>query len=104
MAPYLIITLLLFLVLLLYFRIAEKYSITDTPNQRSSHVHPTIRGGGIVFPMAAFLWYAFFGFQNTWQIAGLLLVAAISFLDDIRPQSFKIRLSVQLAAVIILLA
>ena len=46
---YLMILVLLFLVELLYFRIADKCNIIDKPNERSSHTRITLRGGGIIF-------------------------------------------------------
>jgi UDP-N-acetylmuramyl pentapeptide phosphotransferase/UDP-N-acetylglucosamine-1-phosphate transferase len=54
---YPIIFLLLLAGILLYFRIAGKYNIVDRPNERSSHDYLTIRGGGIVFWLAAFLYF-----------------------------------------------
>jgi UDP-N-acetylmuramyl pentapeptide phosphotransferase/UDP-N-acetylglucosamine-1-phosphate transferase len=53
---YPIIFILLFAGILLYFRIADKYNIIDRPNERSSHDYITIRGGGIVFWLAALLY------------------------------------------------
>lgn len=46
---YLLSTLFLFIVMLVYFKIADRYNIIDHPNERSSHTQITIRGGGIVF-------------------------------------------------------
>ena len=46
----------------LYFRIAIQAGIVDKPNQRSSHIFPTIRGGGIVFILALLFW-SFFNFK-----------------------------------------
>ena len=46
---------LLFLLIgieLVYFKIADKYNIIDKPNSRSSHSTITLRGGGIIFPIA----------------------------------------------------
>jgi UDP-N-acetylmuramyl pentapeptide phosphotransferase/UDP-N-acetylglucosamine-1-phosphate transferase len=39
-----------------YFKLADKYNIIDKPNERSSHDYITIRGGGIVFWLAAFIY------------------------------------------------
>ncbi|RDC66029.1 hypothetical protein AHMF7616_04660 [Adhaeribacter pallidiroseus] len=41
---YAFITLLLFILLLGYFRIADRFNIIDKPNNRSSHTAITIRG------------------------------------------------------------
>ena len=53
---YLSIFVLLLVAELLYFRIAEKYRIIDKPNERSSHTRVTLRGGGIIYWVAALLY------------------------------------------------
>ncbi len=55
---YLVIFILLFLAELIYFKIADKYNIIDKPNHRSAHTQITLRGGGIIFPIA-FILFAF---------------------------------------------
>jgi len=79
--------LILFIALeLIYFKIADKYNIIDKPNSRSSHTIVTIRGGGILFPVAISTAY-FLGYIS-WQIAiAVVIVAIISFIDDIKPLS-----------------
>lgn len=104
MITYLIIALLLILTILVYFRIADRFSIIDKPNERSSHSYITIRGGGVIFPVAALLWFAFYGFLGVWAIAGLILVAVISFIDDLKPLPGSVRMPVQVVAVILLMA
>lgn len=88
--------------LLLYFRLAVKYNIIDIPNHRSSHKHFTIRGGGIVFPIALLLQALLNGFDYPLFITGLFLISLVSFYDDLRPLSNKIRLLVHLIAVSLL--
>jgi UDP-GlcNAc:undecaprenyl-phosphate/decaprenyl-phosphate GlcNAc-1-phosphate transferase len=90
---------MLIVAILVYFRIADRYNIIDKPNERSSHSNITIRGGGIIFPLAALLWFVFFGFGEIWAISGLLMIAVISFLDDLKPQSGRVRMAVQFVAV-----
>lgn len=102
MLNYILISLLLIAAILAYFRIADRFNIIDKPNERSSHSYITIRGGGIVFPVAALLWFAFYGFQQPWAIAALLLIAAISFIDDLRPLSGKMRMLVHIVSVSLL--
>ncbi|MBE0639804.1 MAG: UDP-GlcNAc--UDP-phosphate GlcNAc-1-phosphate transferase [Bacteroidales bacterium] len=104
MITYLIIALLLILTILVYFRIADRFSIIDKPNERSSHSYITIRGGGVIFPVAALLWFTFYGFHQVWAIAGLILVAIISFTDDLNPLPGSVRMPVQFVAVILLMA
>ena len=54
---YFIIILLLFALLIFYFKVADKYNIIDKPNHRSSHTQITLRGGGIIFPIAFVLYF-----------------------------------------------
>jgi UDP-GlcNAc:undecaprenyl-phosphate GlcNAc-1-phosphate transferase len=96
------IAVVLFFIELLYFKIADHYNIIDHPNERSSHSVVTIRGGGIIFCLAAILFYFIFGFEYSFFIIGLVLIAAISFLDDILTLNSKIRLSIHLLAVLLL--
>jgi UDP-GlcNAc:undecaprenyl-phosphate GlcNAc-1-phosphate transferase len=89
---------ILFITELAYFKIADHYNIIDKPNHRSSHSEITIRGGGIIFPIAVLLWFAFSGFQYPYFICGLLLITTISFIDDLKDFSRSIRLLVHLIA------
>jgi len=95
---------ILIIFMLFYFRTAMKFGIIDTPNHRSSHSHATIRGGGIIFPIAIFLQALFTGFDYPLFSIGLFLISAISFYDDLRPLSSKIRLLVHLISVSLLFA
>lgn len=82
-----------------YFRIADRFNIIDKPNERSSHHNPTIRGGGILFPIAGWLWFGFHSFDLPWFIIGLTLLAIISFLDDVNPQPATFRFLVHAFAI-----
>lgn len=95
---YFLIFILLLLAELVYFRIADKYNIIDKPNQRSSHSTIVLRGGGIIFLIGVWVWSAFFGFHYPWFLAGLTLVAGVSFVDDIRSLPDSVRLVAQFAA------
>ncbi|WP_336690988.1 MULTISPECIES: MraY family glycosyltransferase [unclassified Chryseobacterium] len=104
---FLIVTILLFISMLIYFRIADKYNIIDKPNHRSAHTQITLRGGGIIFPVA-FIIFSAFNFneviENYWSFGlGLLAISTISFIDDIVTLSNKIRLSVHFISVVLLL-
>lgn len=81
---YLGIVLLLFVLELIYFKIADKYNIIDKPNSRSSHSAITLRGGGIIFPLAV-LMAAVLGYVSVFLSLAVLLVAVVSFVDDIWP-------------------
>ena len=98
MITYILIFVLLLIAELVYFRIADKYNIIDKPNQRSSHSTIVLRGGGIIFLIGAWVWSAFFGFHYPWFLAGLTLVAGVSFVDDIRSLPDSVRLVAQFAA------
>lgn len=98
MITYIFIFLLLLAAELIYFRIADKYNIIDKPNERSSHSTIVLRGGGIIFLIGAWVWSAFYGFDYPWFLAGLTLVAGVSFVDDIRSLPDSVRLLAQFAA------
>lgn len=93
---------ILIIFILAYFKLAKRYSIIDKPNERSSHSYITIRGGGILFPLAALLWFSLYGMNQMWIIAALLLVATISFLDDLLTLPSKTRILAHFTAVSIL--
>lgn len=92
---FVIIFLMLILLELAYFRIADKFNIIDKPNLRSSHKTIVLRGGGIIFLFGIWLYAAFFGFNYPWFILGLSLIALISFVDDIHSLPDSIRLVAQ---------
>lgn len=81
---YIIITSLLFAFELFYFKIADRYNIIDKPNHRSSHSKITIRGGGILFPIAMFIAFVL-GYTSWLLTLAVVLVAVVSFIDDIKP-------------------
>lgn len=88
----------------LYFLVAKKFEIVDKPNKRSSHLEPTLRGGGILFPLLfiAMSFYQHWVFGNiiyVWFMVGLLLIAGISFWDDVKTLSAMIRVLVHVTAV-----
>jgi UDP-N-acetylmuramyl pentapeptide phosphotransferase/UDP-N-acetylglucosamine-1-phosphate transferase len=94
---YTFVLVILFVIELLYFKIANRYNIIDKPNHRSSHILYTIRGGGILFPLAVLI--AFFLGHVSWAItAAILLVGIISFIDDIRSLSQLVRFGSQVLA------
>ena len=98
MITYVIIFVLLLIAELIYFRIADRFNIIDKPNERSSHATIVLRGGGIIFLIGAWGWSLFFGFQYPWFLAGLTLVAGVSFVDDVHSLLDSVRLVAQFAA------
>jgi UDP-N-acetylmuramyl pentapeptide phosphotransferase/UDP-N-acetylglucosamine-1-phosphate transferase len=98
---YFIITLVLFSLELVYFKIADKYNIIDKPNHRSSHSRITLRGGGVIFPTAILIAFVL-GFVGWAVTIAVLLVAIVSFVDDIRPLSQLPRFGSHIMAVLLL--
>lgn len=101
MITYLAIFALLFVLELIYMRLALRLHIVDRPNERSSHSHIVLRGGGIVFLLGVWLWAAFFGFHYPWFLAGMALIAVVSFVDDVHSLPDSWRLVVQFASMIL---
>lgn len=99
---YLLILGLLILSILAYFKIADHYNIIDKPNQRSSHKHITLRGGGIVFYIGAVLYFFFYGLRYPLFALGLSLIAIISFIDDIKTIPSRVRIVFHFAAILLM--
>ena len=89
---YVMILVLLFIAELFYFKIADKCNIIDKPNERSSHTRVTLRGGGIIFYFGALAYFLSNEWEYLWFILALTLVTFISFVDDIRSTSQRLRL------------
>ena len=96
---YLFIIFALFLLELVYFKVADRYNIVDKPNHRSAHTEITLRGGGIIFWFAALLYFAQHLQNNYFFFTGITLVSLVSFWDDIQSLSNKIRISVHFLAI-----
>ena len=90
---------LLFAVEVIYLRLAARFWIVDKPNERSAHVHVTVRGGGVIFWIAALAAFLYSGGANPYFFAGLTLVALVSFWDDVASLPNRYRLAVQLVSV-----
>ena len=122
MATYLIIFLVLLVLELVYFKVADHYNIIDKPNERSSHSTIVLRGGGIIFAISMVVWYSWFvgastdsataadsatvvGTTATYLpfLCGLIMVAGVSFVDDIKSLPDSVRLVVQIMAMVLML-
>jgi UDP-N-acetylmuramyl pentapeptide phosphotransferase/UDP-N-acetylglucosamine-1-phosphate transferase len=96
---------LAYLIIMLYFKIAKKYNIIDKPNERSSHLEPTIRGAGIIFPIM----YVLVGLReltflsDSYVLIGVFIVATVSFIDDIKPLPNRVRIVAHLVSVLLVL-
>ena len=109
---YFAVFLILFVLALVYFKIADRYNIIDKPNHRSAHSEITLRGGGVIFPIAFLLYAASYFFRENSILSpqnylifgiGLLAICTISFIDDILDLSSKIRLVFHFLSVSLLL-
>ena len=103
MSIYLISFFVLFIVMLVYLKIANRFNIVDKPNNRSSHEVVTIRGGGIVFPISILMYFVLSGFQYPLFVAAIFIISAISFIDDIKPLNTSIRLVVQFISIVLVI-
>ena len=91
---------------LLYFRIADKFNIIDKPNERSSHSSIVLRGGGVIFSLSMVAWAVMMLVRGEWTevtgylpfLVGLLIVAVVSFVDDVRSLPDSVRLVAQFCA------
>ena len=86
-----------------YFKISDKCNIIDKPNERSSHSTIVLRGGGIIFAISMLVWYVWQMVQGEWCtvqsylpfMVGLVLIAGVSFWDDVKSLPDSVRLVVQ---------
>lgn len=99
---YILVLIALFILELVYFKVADRFNIIDKPNERSSHSSITLRGGGIVFYFGALIYFIYSGFQYPWFFIGLTLMTIVSFLDDIFTLSNKIRLLIHFSSVLLM--
>ena len=107
---YLIIAVLLLAAELIYFRIADKCNIIDKPNERSSHSTIVLRGGGIIFAISMVIWLILQMVNGEWGtvqdylpfMVGLLMVAGISFVDDIHSLPDSLRMVVQIVSILLM--
>ena len=93
----------------LFCKFAQNSKLIDRPNDRTLHLKPTIRGGGLVFIGLAVLTLPYLCYLNavslgdwTGLLIGVILLAAISFLDDLNHLSVTIRFAVQCIVALII--
>lgn len=106
MITYIIILAILLALELVYFRIADKFNIIDKPNERSSHSTIVLRGGGIIFAISMIVWLILQMVHGEWLtvhdylpfMVGLILIAGVSFWDDVKSLPDRIRLVAQFLA------
>lgn len=93
------ITVLLFIIELVFFRVAKHYNIIDKPNDRSLHSNITIRGGGIIYWIAYFIGFIKYQFAYYYFFIGFTMLVLISLLDDILTLHSRYRLWIQIIAI-----
>jgi UDP-N-acetylmuramyl pentapeptide phosphotransferase/UDP-N-acetylglucosamine-1-phosphate transferase len=98
---YIAVLVLFFLIMILYFRIADHYNIIDHPNERSSHTQITIRGGGVIFVFSGLMGGVLH--SEYWlPVIGMVIIGFVSFIDDRITLSNRIRVIAHLVAVTLL--
>ena len=110
LVTYVIVFVLLLVAEFVYFKVADRFNIIDKPNLRSSHSTIVLRGGGIIFSLAIVAWAVMMVVQGNGLVVmnylpflvGLLLVAGVSFWDDVKSLPDSVRLIVQFVAMILM--
>ncbi len=100
----------LLLLELLYFKIADIFNIIDRPNERSSHSTIVLRGGGIIFTISIIVWMIWQMVSGQWSevsdylpfVIGLVLIAGVSFIDDIHSLPDSVRLVAQFLSMLLM--
>ncbi|QLC67485.1 glycosyltransferase family 4 protein [Flavobacterium sp. LPB0248] len=96
---HIILGIILMIIMLLYFKVADRFNIIDRPNERSSHTEITLRGGGIIFWFASLLYFVQHIPDNYYFFTGITLVSLVSFWDDIQSLSNKMRILIHFIAI-----
>ena len=89
----------------LVLKLLRRHAIFDRPNERSSHTELTPRGGGIaVVAILVLTWGVLASPENQLQvftiIAAVILLACVSWVDDLKSLSPGIRLIAQIVAIL----
>lgn len=85
----------------IYILFATKKQLLDKPNERSSHIIPTPRGGGVIFVIIWSILMLSMNFSNTkiqalipWLVIPALIIALVGFIDDMKSLSSRFRICV----------
>jgi len=97
---FILLTVLSYLGVHLIRRYAERRQIIDHPNERSSHVSPTPRGGGLAIVILVIGTAVWVMKEAQWSHAlvyllGGLVIAYLGWRDDVHPLSARVRFAVQ---------
>lgn len=93
-------------------RYLDRRQAIDIPNERSSHTRPTIRGGGLVIVVLTLagtlpiVLLRAFNSSGTGVVfvGGAALIAAVSWIDDLRSLSNRVRFAAHSLAAIVVIA
>lgn len=91
---------------IIYYRVAKWLNFTDQPIGRSSHTSSTVTGLGIIFPLTFLIGFCTLDASppiNLIYVIGLMMLALISFTDDILFVKHSVRFVFQIFALILLL-
>ena len=105
---YTVIAVTLLIAELVYFRIADKCNIIDKPNERSSHSTIVLRGGGIILTLSMIAWAVLMVVQGYDVmpylpfLVGLIMIAIVSFWDDVHSLPDSLRMAVQIIATLLM--
>lgn len=103
-AYYILIAAVLIIGIIIYLKMAEKWSIIDQPNSRSSHLVVTKRGGGIIYLIALVIYMISSNFNMPSIIICGLLLGIMGFIDDVKNLDFKIKLIFQCLTIVYFLS
>jgi UDP-N-acetylmuramyl pentapeptide phosphotransferase/UDP-N-acetylglucosamine-1-phosphate transferase len=92
-------------------RWTERRQILDIPNERSSHTRPTPRGGGLAIVVVVLGgWLVALSLsRGSWErtdliyVIGAALIAAVSWLDDLRSLSNRARFGAHMLAALLVI-
>lgn len=93
----------------LFRRWSLRRELFDVPNERSSHIKPTPRGGGLIIVIVCLTTYTILtlfvtgNFQWTY-VAGSVFIAVISWLDDVYSISFVWRILVHALSALLVIS
>lgn len=100
---HIILLLFLFILELVYLKIATKCNIIDKPNPRSSHKKAVLRGGGIIILLGVWIFSYMDTADYTFFVIGMTLISIIAFWDDVHSLSPRLRFLIQFVAMALLL-
>ena len=98
---YILATITIIVLELLYFFVAKKLHIVDRPNERSSHRRVVLLGAGIIFYLSMLFYALTHGMAYSYFLIGLTALAVVSYIDDLHPLPSWLRLFTQMAAVFV---